>query len=150
MVKLTTHFYGVDPDNKYSRIAAKILKRKYADPYPLTHVCLQVQNLFIEYRGKDFKVTSRPRPAPQHVRFSYSQEVAIEFALDLLAKYRRIREDYPYNFSTASYFKSGVPWCTDFINRLLFNYQGDYLQQPPYELLDSLVCSETGFLDQSL
>lgn len=146
MVKVATHFYGVDIDDKYSRISAKVLRRKYKDPYPLTHVCLQVNDLFIAYQGKCFKVT-KCLPKPNVLKFSYTIDATLEDVIELLKKYRKLVIDYPFNFSMAAYFKPDVPWCTDFIQRLLFKYQGKYLQQPPYELLDSLVCSDMGYLE---
>ncbi len=143
MVRIATHFYGIDFDDKYSRIAAKLLQRKYHDPYPLTHVCLQVDKLFIAYLGKHFIVT-KSLPKPKILKFSYTINAAIEDACRILHEYRKLVKDYPCNFSMASYFKPGVPWCTDFIKRILFNYQGGYLQQPPYELLDDFICSDKG------
>ena len=146
MSRIVLYFYGVNRDDRHSKIAAKILKRKYKDPYPLTHVVLKVDKLYLEYLGSFFRIRES-LPLPEVVKFSYSMPTTPAISMDYINQFNELRKDYPCNFSMVNYFKPNVPWCTDFIYRLLFGHQGDYLQIPPWVLLENLTVSELGFLE---
>lgn len=143
LVPVAVHFETIRESCRYSRIAGKLMRRKYLDPYPLPHVSIQIKTIGIALVYG--KLTHYPYLKSDETLFSYLWHVTAKTADSMLSRYQTLQESFKPFSNVTEYWDSDRPWCTDIADQILFGTE-DIKHVPPFEYLDQLCASERGFL----
>lgn len=143
LVPVAVHFETVRKSCRYSRIAGKLMKRKYLDPYPLPHVSVQIKTIGIALVYGYLR--HYPYQKSDETLFSYLWHVTAQSASNMLSRYQTLEESFKPFTSVTEYWSMERPWCTDIAQSILFGSE-DIKHVPPFEYLDYLCSREGGYL----